>query len=78
MNSRRIALAFLIAPLIIPIAALVAYSFPFTEIPSFRAVLGGLIQYGGLAYLVAVVFGIPTFLCLRASRWRGKWAASLC
>jgi len=77
MNSARLTLAFLISPLIAPIAALVTFSFDLARIPTSRVVLGAFVQYGALAYVVALVFGLPMFLWLRSSRWRGKWAASL-
>ena len=62
MNSARLTLAFLISPLIAPIAALVTFSFDLARIPTSRVVLGAFVQYGALAYVVALVFGLPMFL----------------
>jgi ABC-type spermidine/putrescine transport system permease subunit II len=78
MNSARIGLAFLVSPLIAPIAAIATYSLNAGRIPPFRAAFAALLQYGGLAYLATVVLGIPAFFWLRSSRWRGKLVASLC
>ena len=77
MNKRRVALAFLIAPLITPLTVLIGGSVYF-GVPPLKNVLTIFLHYGVFAYLVTAVFVAPVFFLLRTSRWRGKLGALLC
>ena len=73
----RVVLAFLIAPLVVPVAGLLLYAAHAGAFPPVYAARG-ILKYSGLiAYTVTAIFGAPAYLLLRSSRFGGKLTASL-
>ena len=68
MNTARIIIAFLVAPLITPVVLLGAehlHGTPFNLSGDF----GLFVVVAGFAYAATALFGIPAFLLFRAYRW---------
>ena len=75
MIRHRIALAFLVVPLISPIMGLVAYGVHTSALPSFAVVRRLFLFFGLLAYTLTALFGLPAFLMLRRTFLGGKLLA---
>ncbi|HEU0144297.1 MAG TPA: hypothetical protein VFQ47_05890 [Nitrososphaera sp.] len=75
MSNYRTGFAFLIAPLVSPLAVLLIYGFKIGAFPSLQVFFGAFIYYGSLAYIGTAVFGLPVFLLLRSSWLAGKLLA---
>ena len=78
MGFLKIVLAFLITPLISPLAGMLVHAFHRGGLPPAFAIRSSFRYYGVLAYVVTAGLGIPAFLLLRRSRFGGKLSAAVC
>jgi hypothetical protein len=78
MGLLRTVLAFLVTPLISPLAGMLVYAFHSGGLPPAYAVRSSFKYYGVIAYVATAVFGLPALLLLRRSRLGGKLSAVVC
>jgi hypothetical protein len=78
MGLLRTVLAYLLVPLICPLAQVLVTAFHRGGLPPSFAVRNAFRYLGVIAYVMTAVFGVPAFLLLRHSRLGGKLAAAVC
>lgn len=78
MRFLRTVLAYLVTPLISPLAEILVVAFHRGALPPPFAVHRSFRYYGVLSYVMTAVLGVPAFLLLRRSRLGGKLSAAVC
>ena len=71
--AMRVPMAFLVAPLAVPLLAVLVLELPLSEpyIVTFLFIIT-FVTYAGV-----VIFGIPTYLVLRSGKWTNFWIAPI-
>jgi hypothetical protein len=78
MGFLRTVSAFLVTPLLSPLAAMLVYALHSGGLPTAFITRRSFRYYGVLAYVVTAVFGIPAYLLLRRLSFGGKLSAAAC